>query len=81
MFSATTTELSTTNPTQIMSPMSETRLMVCPVKYITGSDKNSDSGIDRAMITVSRTRRRKNSNTSRAKTPPCRPESMTCSRL
>ena len=81
MFSATTTELSTTRPMQIIRPISDTRLMVCPEKYMKGSDMNIDSGIDRAITTVSRSRRRKNSSTNTARMPPCRPESTTCSRL
>ncbi len=74
MFSATTTELSTSSPTQSIRPSSVSRLSDSPAKYITVSPISRLSGMPRAMIRVRRKRRRNRNSVKPAITPPIRPE-------
>ncbi len=73
MFSATTTELSTRRPIEIIRPSRVRMLSVSPKKYIATTPISMESGIDSVMISVIRKRRRKKKSTRAAKTPPILP--------
>ena len=73
MFSATTTELSTSKPTQITNPRIEVMFNVSPAKNIAVMAMNRQSGIANAMISVNRNCRRKKYSTTAARHAPNNP--------
>jgi len=81
MFSATTTELSTSSPIQIIRPINDSRLSDSPAKYMTVRPMTRLIGIEKATIRVSRTRRMKKNRTILASTPPNSPLLVNVPRL
>ena len=66
----TTTELSTSMPTDTARPLREIMLMVTPVKYMSTTAKITLTGIDTSVMTVGRqSRRNKNSTTTENSAP------------
>ena len=81
MFSATTTELSTSRPTEIISASSDRMLSDSSAKNMAVSAMSRLKGMARVMMRVIRSRRRKKYSTKTAKSPPILPLSSRVSRL
>ena len=77
MFSMTTTELSTSIPTDTARPLREIMLMVTPVKYISTMAKITLMGMEIRVMRVGRqSRRNRNSTTTENSAPHSRDERM-----
>ena len=71
----TTTELSTSIPTDTAKPLREIMLMVTPVKYISTTAKMTLTGMESSVMTVGRqSRRNRNSTTTENSAPHSRDE-------
>ena len=72
VFSITTTELSTSMPTDIERPESDMMLTETPVKYMSVNAKSRLIGIEQSVMTVGRQSRRKRKRMTTEKSAPQR---------